>query len=196
MPDASSFCDCLVTCLFKLDDVTDWNVLCKGSQPKQELGDKAVIKANYDLQPGILAAAKMAHSIDPSFPHSPYCCFILIRASRLLRWHGKVRLHRYIRLQGQLSGNTEACNQTWQKKLVTKLGLERKDNKSSFSQYVWLLGLLCETKQEKGVTKESNVSNQSSEMKGFGTSLFGKQKFNKVYKDKAFSQEVRLLACS
>eukprot|EP00983_Pelagomonas_calceolata_P131952 1161825-Pelagomonas_calceolata.AAC.7 len=23
---------------------------------------------------------------------------------------GKVRLHRYIRLQGQLSGNTEACN--------------------------------------------------------------------------------------
>eukprot|EP00967_Tisochrysis_lutea_P035952 scaffold43193_cov16-Tisochrysis_lutea.AAC.1 len=26
---------------------------------------------------------------------------------------GKVRLHCYVRLQGQLSGNTEACNQTW-----------------------------------------------------------------------------------
>ena len=25
---------------------------------------------------------------------------------------GKVRLHRYIRLQGQLSGNTGVCNQT------------------------------------------------------------------------------------
>eukprot|EP00983_Pelagomonas_calceolata_P029459 922803-Pelagomonas_calceolata.AAC.1 len=29
----------------------------------------------------------------------------------------KVRLHRYVHLQGQLGGNTEACNQTWPKKL-------------------------------------------------------------------------------
>eukprot|EP00983_Pelagomonas_calceolata_P069511 1150382-Pelagomonas_calceolata.AAC.3 len=41
---------------------------------------------------------------------------------------GEVKLHRYIRLQGQLSGNTEACNQTWPNNArLTKLGLERKD---------------------------------------------------------------------
>eukprot|EP00983_Pelagomonas_calceolata_P063273 1147662-Pelagomonas_calceolata.AAC.3 len=41
----------------------------------------------------------------------------------------KVRLHCYFRLQGQLSGNTEACNQTWPKNAqLTKLGLERRNN--------------------------------------------------------------------
>eukprot|EP00983_Pelagomonas_calceolata_P076919 1153639-Pelagomonas_calceolata.AAC.2 len=46
----------------------------------------------------------------------------------------KVRLYRYIRLQGagQLSRNTEACKQTWPKNAqVTKIGLERRDNKNT-----------------------------------------------------------------
>eukprot|EP00983_Pelagomonas_calceolata_P033621 1052812-Pelagomonas_calceolata.AAC.1 len=42
---------------------------------------------------------------------------------------GQERLHRFFCLQGQLSGNTEACNQTWPKHAyLTKLGLERKDS--------------------------------------------------------------------
>eukprot|EP00983_Pelagomonas_calceolata_P124429 1161105-Pelagomonas_calceolata.AAC.20 len=33
--------------------------------------------------------------------------------------HSWVRLHRYIRLQRQQRGNTEACNQTWPKRCST-----------------------------------------------------------------------------
>eukprot|EP00983_Pelagomonas_calceolata_P131444 1161776-Pelagomonas_calceolata.AAC.12 len=41
---------------------------------------------------------------------------------------GEIRLHRYIRLQGQLSGNTRAYKQTWQKSstlfaLTSRVGL-------------------------------------------------------------------------
>eukprot|EP00983_Pelagomonas_calceolata_P026105 819934-Pelagomonas_calceolata.AAC.1 len=43
----------------------------------------------------------------------------------------EVRSHRYIRLQGQLGGNTEAFNQIFPKHFQrTRLGLERKTNKS------------------------------------------------------------------
>eukprot|EP00983_Pelagomonas_calceolata_P044381 1139273-Pelagomonas_calceolata.AAC.1 len=43
------------------------------------------------------------------------------------RTEGLIRLHCYIRLQGQLSGNTEACNQSWPKNAhLIILGLGRR----------------------------------------------------------------------
>eukprot|EP00983_Pelagomonas_calceolata_P046412 1140150-Pelagomonas_calceolata.AAC.2 len=41
---------------------------------------------------------------------------------------GKVRSHCFIHLQGQLSGNTEACNQTWPRKAQLALPLVSEQN--------------------------------------------------------------------
>eukprot|EP00983_Pelagomonas_calceolata_P100709 1158603-Pelagomonas_calceolata.AAC.10 len=57
----------------------------------------------------------------------------LYQGLQSVRGVGKVRLHRYIRLQGQLSGNTEACNQTSpKKKLCSEVSTAERNKRSKY----------------------------------------------------------------
>eukprot|EP00983_Pelagomonas_calceolata_P078377 1154238-Pelagomonas_calceolata.AAC.3 len=82
------------------------------------------IKVYKVIGKGCMAVPASKTNSDKNFGNSPRvliqeCSDHRISKSTKAR-KGKVRLHRYNRLQGHLSGSTEACNQTWPKMLDSK----------------------------------------------------------------------------